>query len=131
MASGYAPPRYPYADQASPILFQLHFETERRNTSFLKDLATLRSPQSPITFVSYLHSKNRLVDFINRGCITPTRKEYSDYLAYAARYVQGQGIKVAYGENVIAVEEGSEGTVQVHSRVLATGETIVRRASQH
>jgi L-ornithine N5-oxygenase len=100
----------------------------RMQISFLKDLATLRSPQSPITFVSYLHSKNRLVDFINRGCITPTRKEYSDYLAYAARYVQGQGIKVAYGENVIAVEEGSEGTVQVHSRVLATGETIVRRA---
>lgn len=100
----------------------------RMQISFLKDLATLRSPQSPITFIAYLHAQNRLVDFINRGCITPTRKEYSDYLAYVARYVQGQGIKVAYGENVIAIEEGYEGTVQVYSRVLATGETRVRRA---
>lgn len=100
----------------------------RMQISFLKDLATLRSPQSPITFIAYLHAQNRLVDFINRGCNTPTRKEYSDYLAYVARYVQGQGIKVAYGENVIAIEEGREGTVQVYSKVLATGETRVRRA---
>lgn len=100
----------------------------RMQISFLKDLATLRSPQSPITFVAYLHSQNRLLDFINRGCIPPTRKEYSDYLAYVARYVQGQGIKVAYGENVIAIEEEGDGTVQVHSRVLTTGETRIRRA---
>lgn len=100
----------------------------RMQISFLKDLATLRSPQSPITFLAYLHSQNRLVDFINRGRTTPTRKEYSDYLAYVARYVQGQGIKVAYGENVIAIEEGGEGTVQVHSMVLSTGETRIRRA---
>ncbi|KAG1746227.1 L-lysine 6-monooxygenase (NADPH-requiring)-domain-containing protein [Suillus lakei] len=100
----------------------------RMQISYLKDLATLRSPQSPITFLAYLHSQNRLVDFINLGCTTPTRKEYADYLAYVARYVQGQGIKVAYGENVIAIEEGDKGTVQVHSRVLATGETRIRRA---
>ncbi|KAG2128325.1 L-lysine 6-monooxygenase (NADPH-requiring)-domain-containing protein [Suillus bovinus] len=100
----------------------------RMQISFLKDLATLRSPQSPITFIAYLHSQNRLVDFINRGCVSPTRKEYSDYLSYVARYVQGQGINVAYGENVIAIEEGGEGTVQIHSRVLATGETRIRRA---
>lgn len=100
----------------------------RMQISFLKDLATLRSPQSPITFIAYLHSQNRLVDFINRGCITPTRKEYSDYLAYVAQYVQSQGIKVSYGEYVISIEEGREGTVQVHSRVLATGEIRIRRA---
>jgi len=100
-----------------------------RVTSFLKDLATLRSTQSPITFLAYLHAQNRLVDFINRGGIAPTRKEYSDYLAYVAQYVQDRGIKVAYGEDVIAIEEAGEGTVQVHSRSLATGETIIRLAS--
>lgn len=103
---------------------------KRRNTSFLKDLATLRSPQSSITFLSYLHAKNRLVDFINRGNTTPTRKEYSDYLAYVAQHVQDEGIKVAYGEDVIGIEEEREGTVQIHSRVLTTGETTIRRASQ-
>ncbi|KAG1723592.1 L-lysine 6-monooxygenase (NADPH-requiring)-domain-containing protein [Suillus paluster] len=100
----------------------------RMQISFLKDLATLRSPQSPITFIAYLHSQNRLVDFINRGSTSPTRKEYADYLAYVARYVQDQGIKVAYGENVIAIEEEGEGIVQVHSMVLITGEIRVRRA---
>ncbi|OAX41965.1 hypothetical protein K503DRAFT_848096 [Rhizopogon vinicolor AM-OR11-026] len=100
----------------------------RMQISFLKDLATLRSPQSPITFVAYLHSQNRLVDFINRGNTTPTRKEYSDYLAWAAKYVQDQGIVVAYGENVTAIKEEDEGTVQIHSTVLATGETRIRLA---
>lgn len=70
------------------------------------------------------------MDFINQGSTTPTRKEYSDYLSYVAQYVQDQGIKVAYGEDVIAIEEVSEGTVQVFSRLLATGETIIRRTSQ-
>jgi len=101
----------------------------------MKDLATLRSPKSPITYLAYLHSQGRLVDFINRGNTTPTRKEYSDYLAYVARYVQDQGIKIAYGEDVIAVEEEEEeeeeeGTVQVYSRVIATGEIMIRHASQ-
>ncbi|OAX44087.1 hypothetical protein K503DRAFT_542757 [Rhizopogon vinicolor AM-OR11-026] len=100
----------------------------RMQISFLKDLATLRSPNSPITFVAYLHSKNRLVDFINRGNTTPTRKEYADYLAWVARYVQDQGTKVAFGEEVIGVEEAREGTVQVLSRLIATGEIIIRRA---
>lgn len=106
-----------------------YLKLKGRNTSFLKDLATLRAPNSPITFIAYLHSRNRLVDFINRSNTTPSRKEYSDYLAFAARYVQDQGIKVAYGEDVVAIEEELEGTVQVHSRSLATGETITRRAS--
>jgi lysine/ornithine N-monooxygenase len=77
-----------------------------------------------------LHTQNRLVDFINRGSTTPTRKEYSDYLAWAAGYVQDQGINVAYGEDVIAIEEEGEGIVQVHSKVLATGKTRIRLASQ-
>jgi len=69
------------------------------------------------------------VDFVNRGSSTPTRKEYSDYLAWAAQYVQDQGINVAYGEDVIAIEEDNGGTVQVHSKVLATGETRIRLTS--
>jgi L-ornithine N5-oxygenase len=93
-------------------------------------LATLRSPQSPITFVSYLHSQNRLVDFINRGSTIPTRKEYSDYLSWAARYVQDKGVKVAYGEQVIALHERDSRTIEVHTSVLSTGEHVVRLASK-
>ncbi|KAH7913723.1 L-lysine 6-monooxygenase (NADPH-requiring)-domain-containing protein [Hygrophoropsis aurantiaca] len=94
---------------------------------FLKDLATLRSPQSPITFVSYLHSQNRLIDFINRGSTIPSRKEYSDYLSWAARYVQDKGIGIAYGEEVVALADADEGIVEVHSRNLTTGLHVIRR----
>ena len=34
--------------------------------NFLKDLVTLRNPTSRYSFVNYLHSHGRLVDFINR-----------------------------------------------------------------
>ncbi|KAG8217718.1 L-lysine 6-monooxygenase (NADPH-requiring)-domain-containing protein [Butyriboletus roseoflavus] len=96
--------------------------------SFLKDLATLRSPQSPLTFISYLHSQNRLLDFINRGRTLPTRKEYSDYLSWAAQYVQDRGVNVAFGEEVVALGEMDTSTIQVHSRVLSTGQHVVRLA---
>ncbi|KAI6160028.1 L-lysine 6-monooxygenase (NADPH-requiring)-domain-containing protein [Pisolithus thermaeus] len=98
----------------------------RMQISFLKDLATLRSPQSEITFVSYLHSQNRLLDFINRGSNFPTRKEYSDYLAWAARLVQGKGVTVAYGENVVGISEKDTKTIEVQSVVLSTGERVAR-----
>ncbi|KIJ69298.1 hypothetical protein HYDPIDRAFT_24148 [Hydnomerulius pinastri MD-312] len=98
----------------------------RMQISFLKDLATLRSPQSPITFISYLHSQNRLVDFINRGSTIPTRKEYSDYLSWVAQYVQDQGVRVAYGEQVVALDERDRKVIEIHSRVVLTGAYIVR-----
>ncbi|MBQ3659658.1 MAG: PDZ domain-containing protein, partial [Bacteroidales bacterium] len=37
--------------------------------SYLKDLATLRNPRSGFSFVSYLHDRGRLVDFINYGSV--------------------------------------------------------------
>jgi len=76
-----------------------------------------------------LHSQNRLLDFINRGRTVPTRKEYSDYLSWAAQYVQDRGVKVAFGEEVVALGEMDTFTIQVHSRVLSTGEHVVRLAS--
>ncbi|KAH9901402.1 L-lysine 6-monooxygenase (NADPH-requiring)-domain-containing protein [Cubamyces lactineus] len=100
----------------------------RMQISFLKDLATLRSPQSPFTFLSYLHSQDRLLNFINRGSFTPTRKEYSDYLAWAAAAVQQRGIQVRFGEEVIGLTRCDDGTVEVRSRNLETGEEFSRRS---
>ena len=95
--------------------------------SFLKDLATLRSPQSPITFLNYLHSQDRLLNFINRGSFTPTRKEFADYLTWAAEYVRSQGIKVRYGEEVVAITRRDDGLVEVRSRDTVSGEEFCRR----
>ena len=48
------------------LLDQTHMQI-----SFLKDLATLRNPQSSFTFINYLHEKKRLSDFINLKTLLP------------------------------------------------------------
>ena len=90
----------------------------------------MRSPQSPITFLAYLHSQDRLLNFINRGSFTPTRQEYADYLSWAADYVQKHGIEVRYGEAVIALTRFEDGTVEVRSRNADTGEEFCAKASK-
>ncbi|MYM28039.1 SidA/IucD/PvdA family monooxygenase [Duganella sp. CY15W] len=68
--------------------------------SFLKDLATLRNPASRYTFLNYLHQQQRLPDFINLKTFYPSRYEFNDYLAWAARQFAAQ---TRYGEEVTAV----------------------------
>ena len=55
--------------------------------SFLKDLVTLRNPASDYSFVSYLHERGRLIDFINHKILFPLRIEFHDYLEWAAARV--------------------------------------------
>lgn len=88
----------------------------------MKDLATLRNPGSPYTFLSYLHSEGRLLSFINRGGTVPTRKEYSDYLTWASKKVQDNGINVKFGHEIIDLDEGPEDTILVRYRNNRTGE---------
>ena len=60
--------------------------------SFLKDLATLRNPSSPYTFLNYLKSVGRLAMFANLRHFYPSRIEFNAYLAWVAgklaHYVQ-------------------------------------------
>ena len=84
--------------------------------SFLKDLATLRNPSSPFTFLSYLHEHNRLLSFINRGSTIPTRREFADYLRWAAEKVKSLGIQVFYGEEVVSLESPYGTSIQCTSQ---------------
>jgi L-ornithine N5-monooxygenase len=68
--------------------------------SFLKDLATLRNPASRFTFLNYLLQHQRLQDFINLKTFYPSRHEFNDYLAWAARQFAEQ---CHYGEEVTAI----------------------------
>ncbi|KJA27342.1 hypothetical protein HYPSUDRAFT_51897 [Hypholoma sublateritium FD-334 SS-4] len=102
----------------------------RMQISFMKDLATLRNPGSPYTFLAYLHSQGRLLPFINRGSTVPTRKEYSDYLSWAAKRVEEEGINVLYGHEVVHINEGIEDTIAVHYRSVSTGNEVVVRTLQ-
>ncbi|MFB7867952.1 MULTISPECIES: lysine N(6)-hydroxylase/L-ornithine N(5)-oxygenase family protein [unclassified Streptomyces] len=68
---------------------------------FLKDLVTLRNPGSPYSFLGYLHDRGRLVDFINHKALFPSRVEFHDYLAWAARACAD---RVSYGSEVVRIE---------------------------
>ncbi|MFD9286891.1 lysine N(6)-hydroxylase/L-ornithine N(5)-oxygenase family protein [Streptomyces sp. NPDC060030] len=68
--------------------------------SFLKDLVTLRNPASEFSFLCYLQSRGRLVDFINHKNLFPLRVEFHDYFEWAAAKV---GEMVSYGHEVVGV----------------------------
>ena len=75
-----------------------------------------------------------MITFINRGSTVPTRREYADYLAWAADRVQKKGIRVVYSEEVIGIskidaEENSPYYIEVTSRRVGSGEIFKRRTS--
>ena len=74
--------------------------------SFLKDLVTMRNPTSEFSFLSYLHSADRLVDFINQKSLFPLRVEFHDYLEWAAAQVADV---VRYGQDVVEVRPVTDG----------------------
>ena len=84
-----------FAWHANMMLDNAHMQV-----SFLKDLATMRNPLSHFTLINYLHEKRRLQDFINLKTFFPSRREFNDYLAWAAGHFDHS---CAYGEEVIEV----------------------------
>ncbi|WP_299531779.1 lysine N(6)-hydroxylase/L-ornithine N(5)-oxygenase family protein [uncultured Streptomyces sp.] len=68
--------------------------------SFLKDLVTLRNPSSEFSFLCYLQSKGRLIDFINHKNLFPLRVEFHDYFEWAAAKVADMA---SYGHEVVSV----------------------------
>lgn len=75
----------------------------RMQITFIKDLATLRNPQSEFTFLNYLHRKDRLVSFTNLGTFLPQRIEYEDYMRWCAEPFSEV---VDYSQTVQSVEAG-------------------------
>lgn len=67
----------------------------------LKDLVTLRDPTSTYSFYNYLHSHGRLARYINKEQGVPSRREWTSYLAWAARRMNEA---VSYGQDVISIE---------------------------
>jgi len=69
--------------------------------SFFKDLVTMRNPTSEFTFLCYLKSRNRLVEFINQKTLFPLRIEFHDYFEWAAARL---GHCVNYSSEVVSIE---------------------------
>jgi len=72
--------------------------------SFLKDLVTLRNPQSRFSFLCYLKSKGRLDKFANLRNFYPTRIEFNDYYCWVAQQLSE---RVRYGRHVESVSPAS------------------------
>ncbi|MET9932920.1 MULTISPECIES: lysine N(6)-hydroxylase/L-ornithine N(5)-oxygenase family protein [unclassified Streptomyces] len=95
--------------------------------SFLKDLVTLRNPSSEYTFLRYLQSKDRLIDFVNHKNLFPLRVEFHDYFEWAAAKVDDM---VSYGHEVVSVEPVvRDGAIEYLDVTARSGtETVVHRA---
>ncbi|MEV0375072.1 SidA/IucD/PvdA family monooxygenase [Streptomyces sp. NPDC050636] len=102
-------------------------EDATMQVSFLKDLVTLRNPASEFSFLCYLKSKGRLIDFINHKNLFPLRVEFHDYFEWAAAKVDDM---VSYGHEVVAVRPVvRDGVVQYVDVTARTGsELVVHRA---
>lgn len=99
----------------------------RMQVPFLKDLVTLRNTQSKFTFLNYLSERGRLVEFIGRHTLFPSRMEFHDYLEWVAA---GVGADVRYGRRVTEVTPGEPGfvvrtdsdwSIQAGALVIGTG----------
>ncbi|MFJ3765680.1 lysine N(6)-hydroxylase/L-ornithine N(5)-oxygenase family protein [Streptomyces sp. NPDC090082] len=95
--------------------------------SFMKDLVTLRNPTSEYSFLCYLQSKGRLIDFVNHKNLFPLRVEFHDYFEWAAAKVDDM---VSYGHQVVAVEPVvQDGVVEYLDVTARSGdEVVVHRA---
>jgi len=101
----------------------------RMQIPFLKDLVTLRNPKSEFSFVNYLSEHDRLIDFIGRHNIFPSRLEFHDYLQWAAGSFHAD---VHYGTRATGVSADGHGFV-VHTQDGPDfgGHTLVLAAGVH
>lgn len=97
--------------------------------SFIKDMASLRDPRSHFTFLNYVHTQGRLLDFINLDTFLPARTEYEAYLRWCASHFDDV---VRYNSEVVSVSpiEDANGikTFTVVERNAKTGAVNTHRA---
>jgi L-ornithine N5-oxygenase len=109
---------------------QMMLEGSQLQITVLKDLATVREPQSRFTFLKYLQAEDRLFDFLNLRDLFPSRYEFSDYLSWVAKELS-DGVR--YGRRVvevrpIATAQGVVEQLEVTAQDVATGELDHYRA---
>lgn len=98
----------------------------RMQISFLKDLATLRNPQSKFTFINYLKAKDRLVQFVNLSTFLPLREEFNDYMTWCASHFDDI---VQYSAETVSVAPGENRQGRVESWTVQYRDVITGRRS--
>lgn len=108
----------------------LLFDEALLQVSFLADLVTLVEPTHPLSFLAYLRDVDRMYPFYVRERFHPTRREYEDYLRWAASTVD----TIRFGHRVgsvswepsserfvLEVDRGAGGTLTVTARHVVLG----------
>lgn len=92
----------------------------------VRDLVSLRNPRSRYSFINYLFETGRLLDHLNLPMEFPLRKEYAQYVSWAAGHFNRL---VDYGVHVtdVTVDHDAEGR-PLHTVTTSTGETHQARA---
>ncbi|MGW4340417.1 lysine N(6)-hydroxylase/L-ornithine N(5)-oxygenase family protein [Rhodococcus koreensis] len=83
----------------------------RSQVSFLKDLVTLRNPRSRFSFLSFLHERGRLDEFVNLSTFNPYRWELSDYQQWVAHSLEH--VRVRYNARTEKVEPRRAGNGEI------------------
>ncbi|MGW0563260.1 lysine N(6)-hydroxylase/L-ornithine N(5)-oxygenase family protein [Streptomyces sp. NPDC003016] len=100
----------------------------------VRDLVSLRNPRSRYSFINYLFENGRLLDHLNLPVEFPLRKEYAQYVSWAAGHfshlvdygVHVTGVTVdrdAEGRPLYTVTTSAGGTLQARALVVGTGRT--------
>lgn len=82
----------------------------------MKDLATMRDPTSSYSFLNFLHTQGRLMQYINREEKVPSRREWSAYLAWAAQRMDSY---VKYSRTVSDIQPVERNGKVVYLKVLS------------
>ncbi|MFE5793161.1 lysine N(6)-hydroxylase/L-ornithine N(5)-oxygenase family protein [Streptomyces sp. NPDC056503] len=91
----------------------------------VRDLVSLRNPRSRYSFINYLFENGRLLDHLNLPMEFPLRKEYAQYVTWAAGHF---GQLVDYGVHVTGVSLGRDAEGRpLHTVTTSTGETLQAR----
>lgn len=100
----------------------------RMENPFIYDLATTRNPRSAFSYINFLLSRDRLVEFANSDRLNPLRLEFEEYLKWCADQFKD---RVRYASDVVGVApEKSNGLVTSWNVAIrdASGKTQVVQA---
>lgn len=116
-------------DRAAAVEWQpgLLLPWAKSQASFLKDLVTLRNPQSEFSFLNYLFTIGRLDDFVNMGSFTPYRQEISEYFKWVASSLSKVSLNLNCGCTSVEPDRDAEGNLTGWLARLDDGTTVSSR----
>ncbi|MGL5823324.1 MAG: SidA/IucD/PvdA family monooxygenase [Nocardioides sp.] len=96
----------------------------RSQVSFIKDLVTLRNPQSRFSFLNYLHEHGQLDEFVNLSTFNPYRWQLSAYQQWVADGLEHVRIRFNARTERIDPRYAEDGSIDGWTVTLTNGDTI-------